>query len=78
MDDQFDVDLVDHALLEELELTTELIVAASESEPPLSGSEIDRILGVSPPPLVPRPRSGKRTAPREAPRVFIESSSSRW
>ena len=47
MDDQFDVDLVDHALLEEVELIAELIVAASESEAPLSRAEIDRILGVS-------------------------------
>jgi hypothetical protein len=59
MDDQFDVDLVDHALLEELDLTAELIVAASESEAPLSRAEIDRILGVTPAPVVPRPRSAK-------------------
>ncbi|PVG81071.1 hypothetical protein DDE18_19855 [Nocardioides gansuensis] len=56
MDDQYDVDLVDHALLEEVELTAELIVAASVSRTPLSRAEIDRILGVTP--TVPRPRSG--------------------
>jgi hypothetical protein len=59
MDDQFDVDLVDHALLEEVELTAELIVAASKSEAPLSRAEIDRILGVTLAPVVPRPRLGK-------------------
>lgn len=47
MGDQFDVDLVDHALLEEVELIAELIVAASESEAPLSREEIDRILGLT-------------------------------
>ncbi len=45
--DQFDVDLVDHALLAEVELTAGLIVAASQSEAPLSLAEIDRILGVT-------------------------------
>lgn len=54
MADQFDVDLEDHALLEEVELTAELIVAASQSEAPLSRAEVDRILGVSP---VPGPTS---------------------
>ena len=57
MDDQYDVDLVDHALLEEVELTAELIVAASVSQAPLSRAEIDRILGVTP--TVPLPRSGE-------------------
>lgn len=47
MGDKFDVDLVDHALLEEVELIAELIVAASESAAPLSREEIDRILGVT-------------------------------
>lgn len=57
IEDQFDVDLVDHALLEEVELTAELIVAASQSEAPLSLAEIDRILGVKLALVVPRPRS---------------------
>lgn len=47
MDDQFDVDLVDHALLEEVDLVAELIVVASESKAPLSREEIDLILGVT-------------------------------
>jgi len=51
--DQFDVTLEDTDLLGEVELTTNLIIAASESEAHLSNEEIDQILGV-----VPRPRSG--------------------
>ncbi|MFC7359494.1 hypothetical protein [Nocardioides astragali] len=50
MINQFDFGLVDEALLEEVQLTTALIVAAGESEGPLSRSEIDRILGVTPGP----------------------------
>lgn len=48
MGDQFDVTLEDPELLQEVELTTNLIVAASESEGHLSQEEIDRILGVTP------------------------------
>jgi hypothetical protein len=44
--DQFDVTLEDSDLLGEVELTTSLIIAASESEDPLTLEEIDRILGV--------------------------------
>ena len=51
--DQFDVTLEDSDLLREVELTTNLIIAASEAEEPLSLEEIDRILGV-----VPHPRTG--------------------
>lgn len=58
MPDQFDFELVDEALLEEVQLTTTLIVAASESDGPLSVSEVDRILGVTQVPSVPAPRSG--------------------
>jgi hypothetical protein len=47
--DQFDVTLEDADLLGEVELTTNLIIAASESEEHLSDDEIDRILGVAPP-----------------------------
>ena len=50
--DQFDVTLEDSDLLGEVELTTNLIVAASESEDHLTVDEIDEILGV-----VPTPRS---------------------
>jgi hypothetical protein len=47
--DQFDVTLEDSDLLGEVELTTNLIIAASESDEPLSEDEIDRILGVAHP-----------------------------
>lgn len=46
--DQFDVTLEDADLLGEVELTTNLIIAASESEEHLSLDEIDRILGIQP------------------------------
>ncbi len=44
--DQFDVSLEDGDLLGEVELTTNLIIAASESDDHLSADEIDKILGV--------------------------------
>lgn len=50
MHDQFDVTLEDSDLLGEVELTTNLIIAASESDEPLSVDEIDQILGVAPRP----------------------------
>jgi hypothetical protein len=46
--DQFDVTLEDADLLGEVELTTNLIIAASESDDHLSSAEIDEILGVEP------------------------------
>jgi hypothetical protein len=46
--DQFDVTLEDADLLGEVELTTNLIIAASESDEHLTTDEIDRILGVAP------------------------------
>jgi hypothetical protein len=48
--DQFDVSLEDSDLLGEVELTTNLIIAASESEEHLTVAEIDEILGVVPSP----------------------------
>ena len=48
MHDQFDISLEDGDLLTEVELTTNLIIAASESDGPLSLDEIDQILGVKP------------------------------
>ncbi|MFC7493193.1 MULTISPECIES: hypothetical protein [unclassified Nocardioides] len=50
MQDQFDISLEDSDLLGEVELTTNLIIAASETDGPLSVDEIDRILGVVPEP----------------------------
>ena len=46
MDDQLNVPLEDAELLAEVELTTNLIIAASESERTLSQEDIDRLLGV--------------------------------
>ena len=46
MHDQFDVSLEDADLLGEVELTTSLIIAASESDDHLSADQIDEILGV--------------------------------
>ncbi|WP_164478022.1 hypothetical protein [Nocardioides pantholopis] len=47
MHDQFDVTLEDADLLGEVELTTNLIIAASEAEEHLSPDQIDEILGVA-------------------------------
>ncbi len=49
MHDQFDVTLEDQDLLREVELTTNLIIAASETDEHLTLEEIDQILGVSRP-----------------------------
>ena len=48
MHDQFDVSLEDADLLGEVELTTNLIIAASERDEHLSDREIDEVLGVEP------------------------------
>ncbi|WP_340537264.1 hypothetical protein [Nocardioides sp. GXZ039] len=53
MYDQFDVSLEDIDLLGEVELTTNLIIAASESDDRLPIDQIDRILGVVPVPSAP-------------------------
>ena len=47
MDDKLDVPLEDAELLAEVELTTNLIIAASASDEPLSQEDIDRLLGVT-------------------------------
>ena len=46
MADQLNVPLEDAELLDEVELTTNLIIAASEAEGALPQTEIDRLLGV--------------------------------
>ncbi len=51
--DPFDVRLQDDELLDEVELTTNLIVAANQSDARMSITEIDEILGV-----LPHPRQG--------------------
>ncbi|MFC4787366.1 hypothetical protein ACT8ZV_23010 [Nocardioides sp. MAHUQ-72] len=50
MHDQFDVTLEDADLLGEVELTTNLIIAASEADEHLPAEQIDEILGVAPEP----------------------------
>jgi hypothetical protein len=46
VDDQLDVPLEDTELLAEVELTTNLIIAASEADTPLPQDVVDRLLGV--------------------------------
>ena len=48
MGDQLDVPLEDSELLEEVEMVSTLILAASENDERLGQDEIDRILGVEP------------------------------
>jgi hypothetical protein len=48
MDDQLNVPLEDAELLAEVELTTNLIIAASGSDSVLPQDEVDRLLGVEP------------------------------
>jgi len=48
MDDQLDVPLEDAELLAEVELTTNLIIAASEADAPLPQEQVDRLLGLDP------------------------------
>jgi hypothetical protein len=47
VDDQLNVPLEDAELLDEVELTTNLIIAASESDTLLPQGEVDRLLGLS-------------------------------
>ena len=45
--DPFDVDLEDPDLLDEVSLTASLMVAANQSDGPLSAEEIDHLLGLA-------------------------------
>lgn len=47
MDDKLNVPLEDAELLAEVELTTNLIIAASESDARLTQEQVDRLLGVA-------------------------------
>ncbi len=47
MDDQLNVPLEDAELLAEVELTTNLIIAASEAAGSLTQAEVDELLGVA-------------------------------
>ena len=51
--DQFDINLVDEELLEEVELVASLMVATIEADDQLTRDQIDQLLGV-----VPQPRVG--------------------
>ncbi len=46
MDDQFDVSLEDDELLDEVELTASLMVAANRADRHLRQDEIDQVLGL--------------------------------
>jgi hypothetical protein len=46
VDDQLNVPLEDAELLAEVELTTNLIIAATESEASLSQAQVDQLLGL--------------------------------
>jgi len=46
VDDKLNVPLEDAELLAEVELTTNLIIAASESEAALSQDQVDQLLGL--------------------------------
>ena len=46
MDDQLNVPLEDAELLAEVEMTTNLIIAASEADATLSQAAVDELLGV--------------------------------
>jgi len=63
MDDQLDVPLEDVELLAEVELTTNLIIAASASDQPLSQEDIDKLLGVTE--VSPIPAQQVRDLPRD-------------
>jgi hypothetical protein len=59
VDDQLDVPLEDATLMEEVELISTLMIAASENEGHLEPTEIDRLLGV-PDSSPPRKSSSER------------------
>ena len=63
--DQFDVTLEDQELLDEVELTTSLIIAASESDESLTQEQIDLILGVTPAGAEPEPAGPESPAPSD-------------
>lgn len=47
MNDRLDVPMHDADVLDEIEMTSNLMIAASETSGPLSQEAIDRILGLS-------------------------------
>jgi hypothetical protein len=70
MDDQFDVSLEDDELLDEVELTASLMVAANRADRHLTQDEIDQVLGLeasfpSQRPGTSRPGPGARAAVKQ-------------
>ena len=61
MGDQLDVPLEDSELLEEVEMVSSLMLAASEHEEPMDQAAIDRLLGVPTADATPRAED-QRTA----------------
>jgi hypothetical protein len=55
VDDQLDVPLEDSTLLEEVELISTLIIAASENDGQLDQGQIDQLLGIAPTRVPPQP-----------------------
>ncbi|MDP9444094.1 MAG: hypothetical protein M3P83_06995 [Actinomycetota bacterium] len=49
MNDRLDVQMHDSDVLDEIEMTSDLMIAASEAAGPLSQDQIDLILGISSP-----------------------------
>jgi hypothetical protein len=74
--DQFEVTLIDAELLTELELITNLMVAANNSASPLSTQTIDGILSVVPV----KPRSPAETEPirSRGPTARTAPATQRW
>lgn len=64
MDDQFDVSLEDGELLDEVELTANLMVAANQAERHLTRAEIDDVLGIGSPFPTLRPGTEQPTPAR--------------
>ena len=60
--DQLDVSLEDVDLLDEVELTTNLIIAASQSPGPIPASDVDQLLGVETQPTSRTPRVPRQTS----------------
>jgi hypothetical protein len=59
VNDQLDVTVHDNEILVEIDMMTNLIIATSESEEPLSQQRIDEVLGVAP--TIPRARQHPHT-----------------
>jgi len=60
VDDKLNVPLEDAELLAEVELTTNLIIAASESEAALSQEQVDQLLGLEATGSAPIPAQQRR------------------